>query len=52
MTGRDPFQYTIAGVLLAIGVLLWFVTVASTSARKCGPDGSHLEGLKGSGPVN
>lgn len=26
-TGRDPFQYKIAGVLLAIGVVLWVVTV-------------------------
>ena len=26
-TGRDPVQYRIAGVLLGIGVLLWFVTV-------------------------
>lgn len=27
-TGRDPFQYQIAGWLLLIGVLLWFVTWA------------------------
>ena len=26
-TGRDPVQYSIAGVLLFIGVLLWLVTV-------------------------
>lgn len=26
-TGRDPVQYAIAGVLLAIGVVLWLVTV-------------------------
>ena len=26
-TGRDPIQYKIAGVLLGLGVLLWFVTV-------------------------
>jgi APA family basic amino acid/polyamine antiporter len=25
-TGRDPEQYTIAGILLAIGVVLWLVT--------------------------
>jgi hypothetical protein len=25
-TGRDPVQYAIAGVLLAIGVVLWCVT--------------------------
>jgi amino acid transporter len=26
-TGRDPAQYRIAGILIGIGVLLWFVTV-------------------------
>ena len=26
-TGRDPQQYVIAGILLALGVFLWFVTV-------------------------
>ena len=26
-TGRDPVQYGIAGILLAVGVVLWFVTV-------------------------
>ena len=25
-TGRDPQQYTIAGILLAIGVVLWLIT--------------------------
>jgi amino acid transporter len=26
-TGREPVQYTIAGVLIGIGIVLWFVTV-------------------------
>jgi basic amino acid/polyamine antiporter, APA family len=26
-TGRDPVQYRIAGALMAIGIVLWFVTV-------------------------
>jgi basic amino acid/polyamine antiporter, APA family len=26
-TGRDPVQYTIAGILIALGVVLWFATV-------------------------
>ena len=26
-TGRDPYQYTVAGVLIGIGVALWIVTV-------------------------
>ncbi len=25
-TGRNPVQYTIAGILLAIGVALWLIT--------------------------
>jgi APA family basic amino acid/polyamine antiporter len=31
-TGRDPQQYLIAGVLIAIGVALWFVTMAINRA--------------------
>ncbi len=31
-TGRDPVQYTIAGILLGIGVVLWFVTVLANRA--------------------
>jgi basic amino acid/polyamine antiporter, APA family len=31
-TGRDPQQYVIAGVLLAIGVALWMVTMAVNRA--------------------
>jgi basic amino acid/polyamine antiporter, APA family len=27
-TGRDPQQYVIAGILIAIGIALWFVTMA------------------------
>ena len=37
-TGRDPVQYRIAGVLLAIGVALWVVTVLvnrATGAEAC-----------------
>ena len=26
-TGRDPVQYTIGGILIALGIVLWFVTV-------------------------
>jgi basic amino acid/polyamine antiporter, APA family len=26
-TGRDPVQYRVAGVLIGIGILLWFVTI-------------------------
>lgn len=51
-TGRNPVQYQIAGVLLAIGVVLWVVTVLVNRAtgQKAGepqrdPVGPH-------GPVN
>jgi amino acid transporter len=39
-TGRDPVQYRIAGVLLAIGVVLWIATVwmgRRTGAKPAGP---------------
>lgn len=51
-TGRDPVQYRIAGVLLGIGVLLWFVTVLvnrSTGVKSAEPD---MATLGGGGPVN
>jgi amino acid transporter len=36
-TGRDPVQYRIAGILLAIGVVLWFVTVLVNRATSTRP---------------
>ena len=36
-TGRDPVQYRIAGVLLGIGVVLWFVTVLVNRATGVKP---------------
>ncbi|WP_082012493.1 APC family permease [Belnapia sp. F-4-1] len=41
-TGRDPVQYRVAGILLAIGVVLWFVTMlvnrsVSTKPAICSP---------------
>jgi amino acid transporter len=50
-TGRDPVQYTIAGILIAIGVVLWVVTVfanRATQYERTDPD--VLMG--GSGPTN
>jgi basic amino acid/polyamine antiporter, APA family len=50
-TGRDPVQYTIAGILLGIGVVLWVVTVIANRAtryERTAPD--VLMG--GSGPIN
>ena len=53
--GRPAEQYRIAGVLLAIGIVLWAVTVLVT--RRGGGatprlDPSHLSGEGPSGPVN
>jgi hypothetical protein len=31
-TGRDPVQYTIAGVMVATGIALWFLTVLLSRA--------------------
>jgi basic amino acid/polyamine antiporter, APA family len=49
-TGRDPVQYTIAGILLGIGVVLWVVTVAVNRATGVAP--MPLEALASRGPVN
>ena len=51
-TGRDFIQYRVAGVLLAVGIVLWFVTVIinrSTGVRRAEPD---MESLGRGGPVN
>jgi APA family basic amino acid/polyamine antiporter len=36
-TGRDPVQYKIAGVLIAIGIVLWVVTVLANRATGLEP---------------
>jgi APA family basic amino acid/polyamine antiporter len=44
-TGRDTVQYRVAGVLLALGVVLWFVTVMvnrSTGVKRVEPDIENL----------
>jgi len=40
-TGRDPQQYVIAAVLIAIGVALWFVTMAVNRAAADGTTGGR-----------
>jgi len=50
-TGRDPIQYRIAGILLGIGVVLWFVTVLvnrATGLQSREPDLREA----GPGPAN
>ena len=41
-TGRDPFQYEVAGWLLALGVLMWGVTLV-THRRRARLDPGRLE---------
>ncbi|MCO4317633.1 APC family permease [Phyllobacterium sp. 21LDTY02-6] len=50
-TGRDPVQYKIAGVLIAVGVVLWVVTVLVNRATGVQSTGD-LSALGGDGPVN
>ena len=51
-TGRDPQQYRIAGVLLAIGVALWVVTVLVNRATGVKPAEPEMEDIGGFGPKN
>jgi APA family basic amino acid/polyamine antiporter len=51
-TGRAVVQYHVAGVLLAIGVVLWFVTVMFNRAAGVKPAGPDMETFGRGGPVN
>jgi len=51
-TGRDPVQYKIAGVLIAIGVALWLVTVLINRLTGQKAPEDNMEQLGGVGPVN
>ncbi|MBQ0822636.1 amino acid permease [Microvirga sp. HBU67558] len=51
-TGRAPVQYAIAGILLAIGVVLWFVTVRVMRSQGLNPSGEELAPMSHSGLVN
>ncbi len=51
-TGRDPIQYRIAGVLIGIGVVLWFVTVMINRRAGQLPAEPQMEDIGGAGPVN
>jgi basic amino acid/polyamine antiporter, APA family len=50
-TGRDPVQYKTAGVLIAIGVVLWVVTVLLNRATGVQPEEPD-ERIGTRGPVN
>jgi amino acid transporter len=51
-TGRDPQQYVIAAVLIAIGVALWFVTMAVNRATGQRPTEPLEEEIGGGGAHN
>jgi APA family basic amino acid/polyamine antiporter len=51
-TGRDPVQYTIAAVLIGIGIVLWVVTVWINRAAGRRPAEPSAETVGTSGPVN
>ncbi len=51
-TGRASIQYAIAGILLAVGVVLWFVTVRVMRSQGLNPSGEELAPISHSGPVN
>jgi hypothetical protein len=45
-------QYAIAGILLAIGVVLWVVTVMVMRSQGLKPSGDELPPINHTGPVN
>ncbi len=51
-TGRDPVQYQVAGVLVALGVALWLVTLAIDRAIGASPAEPRAEDIGGPGPRN
>lgn len=51
-TGRDTVQYRVAGVLLAVGVGLWFVTVMVNRAAGVKPVDPEMETFGRGGPHN
>ena len=51
-TGRDPVQYTIAGILIGIGIVLWVVTVWFNRAAGRRPAEPSAKTVGTSGPVN
>jgi basic amino acid/polyamine antiporter, APA family len=51
-TGRASVQYAIAGILLAIGVVLWVITVMVMRSQGLKPSGDELPPISHSGPVN
>ncbi len=51
-TGRDPIQYKIAGILIGIGIVLWFLTVATNMVTGQCPSEPGIEDIGEVGLVN
>ncbi|HWV41484.1 APC family permease [Pseudorhodoplanes sp.] len=51
-TGRDAQQYRIAGVLIAIGIVLWGVTILINRATGVKPAAPLMDEIGGDGPKN
>ena len=51
-TGRNPQQYVIAAILIAIGIALWFVTMAVNKHLGQKPSEPLAEDIGGPGPKN
>jgi amino acid transporter len=51
-TGRAVVQYQIAGILLAIGVVLWVVTVMVNKKTGTAVNAPSMESMGGHGPIN
>ena len=51
-TGRAIVQYQIAGVLIAIGIVLWVITMLVNRSLGVKPAEPEMETMGGTGPVN
>ena len=51
-TGRATIQYSIAGILLAIGVVLWLLTFLVMRSQNAGPAEDVLPPITHTGPTN
>ncbi|GGF83976.1 amino acid permease [Azorhizobium oxalatiphilum] len=51
-TGRDPVQYKVAGILIAIGVVLWIITALLNRSMGVTAEEPSMENIGGKGPEN
>ncbi|MDQ8732721.1 APC family permease [Bradyrhizobium sp. LHD-71] len=51
-TGRAMIQYRVAGVLIAVGIVLWVITMLVNRSLGVKPDEPEMATMGGKGPVN